>query len=62
MLSLSVNTKIYKGDILRYTMIAKERTEQGFKFNFTAKEEARKSLEQREMMSKLNIELFEVEL
>ena len=37
-------------------------TEQGFKFNFTAKEDARKLIEQQQAMKDLEIEQFEVEL
>lgn len=34
--------------------------ETGFKFNFTAKEDARKLLEQESIMRNLNIEMYEV--
>ena len=37
-------------------------TQTGFKFNFTAKEDARKLLEQQEAFKDLEIEQFEVEL
>lgn len=41
-------------------MIINMETQTGFKFNFTEKENARKLLEQEEIMKNLNIEMYEV--